>query len=465
MSLFDPVRAAAHPGFTTAKAPVYPHPTAKKKPPPVPWWMQGPAALQALALKQAHAQYDPALSQLGTERDRAAAEAKAKLLGIERLLSVVSSIAQGIGAPQQAAYQNAANTDFGGSPLAGQAKEMFQKEGDAYSGIGNAYAGDAANSGEAQFLNVVQDSNKVAQSYADQIAETRAKIPGAAQEIYGGLSSDAFKYRTAQQAAQDKYRAQQAAEYRDAYNRAFQTAKYYTDKTGELYIVADTPEGPQLVKARDKKGNPISTVGLTPYQKAEIQQRAQASKAQAVAAANKPPPQRQNPDGSYSIFVPGTGWVKDPSFNPSKPKKVVKTKARVILSEAGTPLSNSDIKTYTDDVHGLMGTIKALPDLIETLKNSPVPAAIWKPIVARRYRVPIWAVKGTAPNIAGLRMMTPKRLYQIAVFLGYDGPVISFPLGAGSVPTASKQELIGFIMNHSITGRTPAPVAVPHPNF
>lgn len=296
----------------------------------MPWWALGPAALHAQANTQAQAYWKPVLDEYHAQQRDAQRQAAANLAGVQKLIEIVKAKAQSLGQPISAAFQHGANADYGSSDLAGQARDMYSQEGAAYSHIGDAYSQEAGNSGEAQYLNVVQDSNKIARDLLNEIMQVTQKIPGTAEDIYGQMSTAQSKYRTGQQ-----------SDYNTAYNRALQTAKYYTDKTGVLYIVADTPSGPQLVEAKDKKGKPISTDGLTPYQKASLTARATVSKAAAARDAKKPGATKMV-NGVLVQYDPITKtWNPAPGNLPVKPAKAKKPPTAAVIKAGWKTIGDS----------------------------------------------------------------------------------------------------------------------------
>lgn len=235
--------------------------------------MLGPAALQKQALTQATALYQPQLDALRADQREAQRQAAANLAGIQKLIEVVKAKAQSMGVPVQNAFQHGALADYGSSTLADAARQSYADQGAAYANIGDAYEQAAANAGEGEYLNVVQDSNKIARDLLSEIAQVTGKIPGEAQSIYSDLVS-----------AQDKYKTAQQKQYEDQYDRQYRMAKDTVTQLNKgpwLYYVADTPQGPQIALAKGKNGKPISTTGMNDYEKARLAQSAATSNATA----------------------------------------------------------------------------------------------------------------------------------------------------------------------------------------
>jgi hypothetical protein len=375
-------------------------------------------------------------------------------LAVRKLIEVVSGKARELGGGVAAAFQHGAQGDYGGSSLAGDAQNMYTQEGSAYSTIGDTYAKEAGNAGEAQFLNVVQDSNKIARDLLSEILKVQGEIPGAAHDIYGELLSGQDKYRN--------YQIKVQKEQQDQYDRVYRRAKDQASMLNKgpwLYYVADTPQGPQVVLAKDKKGRPISTSGMSDYQKASLEARAADSAYRAASDVNKsvagvvkdaakPPKYYKNADGTWSVRDPKTGkLVKAPGYNPGKPVKPEKPGTKVILNELGVPMTKTQIQADIGNVHraltahGVTATAGDLELLIEDIGKTPIPAAIWRPIVAKKVGIPAWAVDRSKPmNRAALRNMGIVRLHRIAVFMGLD-----LDRGALRAAGRSKQELIDLI--------------------
>ena len=431
--------SAPHPA---ARPPVRPPARPAPHPAATPWWALPPAALQAQALAQAQAYYKPVLDEYHSQQTQAQEEAARRLAGVQKLIQIVQAAAGQYGKPITDAYNAAANQDYGTSDLADQARSSEAAGGQAYSNIGSAYAGEAGNAGEAQYLNVVQDSNKIARDLLDQITQTTAKIPGTAQDIFGQLQSAQGKYRS-EQLAQSKYGFEQQ---KYAYSLANQQVAQL-NKGPWLYYTATGKDGmPEVRLAKDKRGKPISTHGMSEYDKATLSLRAAASRETHAY-------HQQQVGLKQQTLAQGQQKISQAQQRINIAKaKAAKTAAKVpakIIGLSGQPLTSAEVNTYTGDVVGIINDSQkrgSITTAIDRLSNSPVPPALWKPLVAKRYGIPPWAVKGTAPNVAGLRRMAVPRLHRIAVFLGYDAPALN-PKKPWIGST--KQGLVDFIVNAS----------------
>jgi hypothetical protein len=387
--------------------------------------MQGPAALQKQALSQAQAMYAPQLDALRAEQADARRQAQANLIGIQKLIQVVKAHAQGSQGDIDAAFQHGAGADYGPSDMADQARGMYGAEGDAYAHHGDISASQAGLAGQAEYLNQIQDSNKIARDLLNEVAKVQGQIPGAAHDIYGDLLSGQDKYRD--------FQVKQQKMLQDQYDRQYRKAKDQASMLNKgpwLYYVVDSPQGPQVRLAKDKKGQPISTTGLSDYQKARLEASAAKSATDAATDAAKPGKTHQNADGTYSTYNPDTGrWELSPGYNPKRPVKKTTPKKLsakippIIDPDTGQPLTSSTVKMYKDDVYGLMSNHPGdFEGLLSDLKESPIPPAIWEQIISKRFQIPQWAIEHKSPNITGLRQMAVPRLHRIAVFLGYEPP-------------------------------------------
>lgn len=265
----DVPTTAPHPRAAPAAAP------APGPGPQYPPWYLTPQQQQAMALQQAQAFYQPLLDELHRQQQQQAFEHLAQQAGLGQMYSALGGSFGGLAGNLQNIYNQAAQglaqySQGSTSPNLGIMQQGLQGQGTAYAAGASKYPQLAGQQGVLQFLTAVQQANAQDAALSDRVSQTAGEIPAKAQALLGGIQEQQYKMSQAETARRASAAKMSQQAYQSARSYALATAKYYTDKTGFLYVVKDTPKGPQLVEAQDAQGRPISTRGLTPYQKAQL---------------------------------------------------------------------------------------------------------------------------------------------------------------------------------------------------
>lgn len=247
--------------------------------PQMPPWYLSPAEQLALAQQEAETYYGPLLAELRRQQDRLRQSHLAQQAGLTQLYSILAGSLGGAGQDYMGAFNNAANTlgrysEGATSPDAATAANALRQEGSAYAGGAQALPQIAGQEGTLRFLKAVQEGNADEGDLAAKLAEVESGIPAKAQDLLRQIQNQQFQYGRYDQQQANADRAYGLSSLRAAEGMAARLSRPASQGgTGYLYVVGANGN---IVQARDVKGQPISTSGLTDYQRANLTARQQA---------------------------------------------------------------------------------------------------------------------------------------------------------------------------------------------